>query len=202
MSRPGGAGSRRARGVARRGVMALHRPHVLLLSALLVLVFALAVPAGAAADSPCANASVNPSHVTSKTAVRTTACLLNQERAKRGMHKLRLNGRLSRAAVRHARDMVRRRYFSHYSPSGSTFLQRIRRTGYLSRARAWSAGENIAWGSGGLDTPRAIVRAWMNSPGHKANILNRRFREMGLGVVRGSPRGAGATYVNTFGFRR
>jgi uncharacterized protein YkwD len=118
------------------------------------------------------------------------------------MRKLRLNGRLSRAAVRHARDMVRRRYFSHFSPSGSSFLQRIKRTGYLSRVRAWSAGENIAWGSGGLATPRSIVRAWMRSPGHKANILNRRFREIGLGIARRSPRGSGATYVNTFGVRR
>jgi len=180
--------------------MTLARPHILLLSALLVCAFALAVPAGAAA-SACANATVSPSSVSSKTAVSTTACLLNQERAKRGLHKLRLNGRLSVAAARHARDMVRRRYFSHFSPSGSTFLQRIKRTGYLSRARAWSVGENLAWGSGGLGSPRAIVRAWMHSPGHKANILNRRFREFGLGIARRSPRGSGATYVTEFGVR-
>jgi uncharacterized protein YkwD len=180
--------------------MTLPRPHVLLASALLVCAFALSAPAGAAASS-CAYSSASPSSVSSRTAVRTTACLLNHERAKRGLRKLRLNGRLSRAAARHASDMVRRRYFSHFSPSGTTFLQRIRQTGYLSRARSWSAGENIAWGSGGLGTPRAIVRAWMRSPGHKANILNRRFREFGLGIARRSPRGAGATYVNEFGFR-
>ncbi len=181
--------------------MALRRPHILLLSALLVCVFALAVPAGAAADS-CANASASPSSVTSKTAMRTTACLLNQERAKRGLRKVKFNGRLSKAAARHARDMVRRHYFSHYSPSGSSFIHRIKRAGYLKRVRSWSAGENIAWGSGGRATPGAIVRAWMNSPGHKANILNRRFREIGLGIVRSAPNGGGATYVNTFGYRR
>jgi uncharacterized protein YkwD len=181
--------------------MPLHRPHLLLLSALVALGFALAVPAGASAEA-CAHATASPSNVASKTAVRTTACLLNQERANRGLGDLRLNGRLSAAAARHARDMVRRRYFSHFSPSGSSFLQRIKRVGYLSRARSWSAGENIAWGSGGLGTPRAIVRAWMNSQGHKANILSRRFREMGLGIARRSPRGRGATYVNTFGVRR
>jgi uncharacterized protein YkwD len=173
----------------------------LLLPALLVLLAALAAPSGAAA-SACVNASASPSSVSSRTAVRTTACLLNRERASRGLRKVKLNGRLSRAAVRHARDMVRRRYFSHFSLSGSNFLHRIKRTGYLSRARSWSAGENIAWGAGALGTPGAIVKAWMKSPGHKANILNRRFREIGLGVVRGSPRGAGATFVNTFGFRR
>jgi uncharacterized protein YkwD len=97
--------------------------------------------------------------------------------------------------------MVRRHYFSHVSLSGSTFLQRIKRTGYLRRARSWSAGENIAWGSGGYATPRSIVRAWMNSPPHRENILNGRFREIGLGVARGAPRGGGATYVNEFGYR-
>ena len=181
--------------------MTLPRPHILILSALLVCAFALAAPAGASA-SACANASASPSSVANRTAIRTTACLVNQERVKRGLHKLRLNGRLSRAAARHARDMVHRRYFSHFSPSGTSFLQRLKRTGYLSRARAWTAGENIAWGKGGLGTPASIVRAWMRSPGHRANILRGRYREMGLGISRRSPRGSGATYVNPFGARR
>ena len=183
--------------------MALPRPHIYLLSALLVCIVALAAPAGAAAAS-CANASASPSNLSSKTAVKTTACLINSERRSRGLRKVRLNGRLSKAAVRHGKDMVQRNYFSHTSPSGSTFLSRIKRAGYLRRARAWSAGENIAWGSGGYATPRSIVRAWMNSPGHRANILNSRFREVGLAVVRGAPRRGsdGATYVNTFGYRR
>lgn len=180
--------------------MTLPRPHVLLASAFLVCALVLAVPAGASASS-CANAAASPSSVSSTIAVRTTACLLNQQRAAHGLRKVRLNGRLSRAAVRHARDMVRRHYFSHVSLSGASFLQRIKRAGYLKRARSWSAGENIAWGSGGLATPRSIVRAWMNSPGHRANILNGRFREIGLGVARGAPRGGGATYVNEFGYR-
>jgi uncharacterized protein YkwD len=180
--------------------MTLPRPHILLLSALLIGVLALAVPAGASASS-CANAAASPSSVSSKTAVRTTACLLNEQRAAHGLRKLRLNGRLSKAAARHARDMARRHYFSHVSLSGASFLQRIKRTGYLRRARSWSAGENIAWGSGGFATPRSIVQAWMNSPGHRANILNGRFREIGLGVARRAPRGRGATYVNEFGYR-
>ena len=181
--------------------MTLPRPRILILSALLVCVFALAAPAGASASS-CALASASPSSVANRTAIRTTACLLNEERVKRGLHKLRLNGRLSMAAARHARDMVHRHYFSHFSPSGSTFLQRIKRTGYLSRARSWTAGENIAWGMGGRGNPAAIVGAWMRSPGHRANILRGRYREMGLGISRRSPRGRGATYVNTFGARR
>ncbi|HLM26577.1 MAG TPA: CAP domain-containing protein [Thermoleophilaceae bacterium] len=178
--------------------MTLRRPHIMLLSVLLACMVAPAAPAAEAAGR-CANASASPSSVSRKTAVRATACLLNRERGARGLRKLRLNGRLSRAAVRHARDMVRRHYFSHVSPSGGTLGRRIRRTGYLRRARSWWVGENIAWGSGVLATPGAIVRAWMNSPGHRANVLDRHFREMGLGVVRASPHGTG---VNTFGYRR
>ena len=184
--------------------MSLLRPHALLLSALIVLVVALPAPAAAVAAG-CANATASPSGVSSKAAVKTTVCLINKQRSSRGMRKVRLNGRLSRGAVRYARDMVRRDYFSHVSPSGSTFMQRIKRTGYLRGAQAWSVGENLAWGSGSLATPRSIVRSWIKSPGHRANTLNGRFREVGIAVVRGTPGGSGgsgATYVNTFAYRR
>ena len=65
-------------------------------------------------------------------------------------------------------------------------------------------GENLAWGSGERSTPRSIVRAWMNSAGHRHNILNGRFREIGIGVVDSSPvstANRGATYTTTFGSR-
>ena len=101
---------------------------------------------------------------------------MNAERAKHGMRPLRINRRLSDAAHRHARDMVRRDYFSHDSLAGASFVDRIRRTGYLRGPRAWIVGENLAWGSGNRSHAAAIVRAWMKSPGHRANILQRRFR--------------------------
>ena len=63
--------------------------------------------------------------------------------------------------------MVRKRYFSHTSRSGNDMGDRIRSQGYLSGARSWMIGENLAWGSGERSTPRSIVRAWMNSPGHR-----------------------------------
>jgi uncharacterized protein YkwD len=135
---------------------------------------------------------------------RATLCLLNRERAQRGLHRLRLNGRLSLAADRHSRDMVRRGYFSHDSLGGGSFVERIRRTGYLSSARSWTVGENLAWGSGGRGTPEQILNAWMRSPGHRANILSGRFREVGIGVAEGAPRtvgGPAATYTTNFGAR-
>ncbi len=184
--------------------MNLPPPHILLVSALLVCVIALGAPAGAAA-SRCANVSASPSSVSSDAAVKSTVCLINRERSSRRLRRVKLNRRLSIAAARHGRDMVHRDYFSHVSPSGSTFLQRIRLTGYLRQVRSWSAGENLAWGSGDRGTPRSIVRSWMKSPGHRANILNGRFREVGIAVVRGAPgrpSASAATYVNTFGSRR
>lgn len=183
--------------------MAFPRPYIVLVAALVACVV-LAAPAGAGAAG-CANVSARPSSTSTKAVAKSTVCLINKERSTRGLRRMRLNGRLSDAAAHHAGDMVRRDYFSHVSPSGSTFLQRIRRTGYFGGARSWAAGENLAWGSGRLGTPRSIVRSWMKSPAHRANVLNGRFREVGIAVVRGSPDGLGAsaaTYVNTFGYRR
>lgn len=99
--------------------------------------------------------------------------------------------------------MVRRRFFDHVSPSGSTMMARVCASAYPHRAGAYSIGENIAWGGGSLGTHRAIVRAWMRSAGHRANLLNPRFRDVGVGVAPGVPPGgmAGGTYVTDFGAR-
>lgn len=135
---------------------------------------------------------------------RATLCLLNRVRSRRGLGRLRMNDRLSLAAERHSRDMVRRGYFSHDSLGGGSFVDRIRRTGYLSSARSWYVAENLAWGSGSRGTPEQILNAWMKSPGHRANILSGRFREVGIGVSEGAPvrvGGAAATYTTNFGAR-
>ena len=100
--------------------------------------------------------------------------------------------------------MVRRSYFAHVSPGGGDLRGRVSRTGYLGGASNWMLGENIAWGSGSLGTPRAIVAAWMRSPGHKANILRARFDEIGIAIVGGAPRADlddATTYVTDFGTR-
>jgi Cysteine-rich secretory protein family len=63
-------------------------------------------------------------------------------------------------------------------------------------------GENLAWGTGALATPGSIMQAWMNSPGHRENVLNPDYREVGVGVVAGNPAaadGLGATYATEFG---
>lgn len=134
--------------------------------------------------------------------MRATLCQLNVERSRKGLRPLRLNRRLSAAAQGHSRAMARRHFFSHTSLNGASFTDRIRSTGYLRGARSWSIAENIAYGSGHLSTPRAIGRAWMNSPGHRANILSRSYRSIGIGIAAGTPfGGGGATYTTDFGRR-
>ncbi|MDQ6914440.1 MAG: CAP domain-containing protein [Actinomycetota bacterium] len=129
-------------------------------------------------------------------------CLLNGERSARGLGSLTANGLLGRAAVAHSAEMVSSGVFSHESPDGTPFDQRILAAGYRPLGGAWTVGENIAWGSGSLATPRSIVAAWMASAPHRANILEPDFQEIGVGVVQGTPSGdPGATYTTDFGAR-
>ena len=116
-------------------------------------------------------------------------CLLNKTRRAHGLRRLRANARLAKAAVRHSQSMVGRGYFSHDEPGGVGSLDRVRRTGYLSGARAFACGENIGYGQDPTSSPRSMMRAWMDSAPHRANILTGRFREVGIGGVPGT-RGA------------
>jgi uncharacterized protein YkwD len=167
----------------------------------LALACALVVPGSVAADGPaaCESAEAAPAQVSERTVVRSTLCVLNAERARHDLRPLRLHPRLARAARSHSEDMARRDYFAHTSPSGADFVDRVRRAGYLRGARSWRVAENIAWGTGSLSSPRAITRAWMDSPGHRANILDGSYREIGIGVAAGA---AGrAIYTTDFGAR-
>lgn len=174
---------------------------------------ALAGPAAATAQAEatagaasCAGASVHPDDLNRAQERRATLCLINAERRERDREPLRHNARLALAGDRHVRDMVAHDYFAHDSRDGRDFVDRIVAAGYVSRrSRGWILGENLAWGLGRSATPRAIVRAWMNSRPHRANILHRGFREIGIAVVPGTPTGddeQGATYATEFGARR
>jgi len=167
---------------------------------------AAAAPAASLAESPnqCNGADALPAEVGVRATAETTRCLINRIRTKRDLKPLRANTRLTDAAAGHAADMVANRYFSHDSLSGVDFVRRVLAAGYTTRARMELLGENLAWGSGQLATPEEIVDAWMRSPGHRANILRRGFREIGIAVADGTPApGApiGATYASSFGTR-
>jgi uncharacterized protein YkwD len=135
-----------------------------------------------------------------------TLCLLNAERAARRLRPLRSNPKLAVAATKHSVDMVRRTYFAHDTLGGGAFDTRLTKVGYLKGARSWAIGENIAWGTGTQATPASIVNEWMHSPPHRANILDRRYTEIGLGIATGAPENGvgqpGLTYTTDFGTRR
>jgi uncharacterized protein YkwD len=151
----------------------------------------------------CGAADSTPSAGTLRETSQAVLCLLNAERTSRGLGRLRMNGKLGRAALGHSRDMVTRRYFQHDSADGKTMLDRIKAAGYVRGNSVFTVGENIGWGSGSLASPRALVRAWMNSPPHRANILQGRFRELGVGLALGAPAngvsGTAVTATTNFG---
>lgn len=102
--------------------------------------------------------------------------LTNQKRAQYGLSPLKTNWELSRVARYKSQDMHDLKYFSHTSPTYGSPFTMIKNFGISYR----SAGENIAYGQ---RTPQQVVEAWWNSPGHRANILNETFTEIGVGYV-------------------
>jgi uncharacterized protein YkwD len=97
--------------------------------------------------------------------------------------------------------MVRLGFFAHVSPSGSSFIQRIVSAGY---GRWTRLAENLGWGAGLRATPEGIVQAWMASPPHRHNLLDRRLRQIGVGIALGAPaitseQAPAATYTADFG---
>ncbi|QEV16334.1 sigma-70 family RNA polymerase sigma factor [Streptomyces alboniger] len=122
-------------------------------------------------------------------AAAQVVALVNTERAKAGCGPVRSNDKLATAAARHSSDMAARDYFDHTSPDGTGPGDRIKAAGYQ-----WSTyGENIARGQ---RTPAAVMDSWMNSSGHRANILNCDFKELGVGIHNGS---GGPWWTQAFG---
>lgn len=153
-------------------------------------------------DGGCPDGDARPGQVASGALVRAVLCLLDHERRLRGLRPLRPSAPLMLAARRHARDMVRRRYFAHVSPAGATLGDRAARTGYLRGASGWSLGEVLAWTDRARATPRAAVRSLMHSAPHRRIILTPAYREVGISVIGHAPVAGvrrGATWVADFG---
>jgi uncharacterized protein YkwD len=158
-----------------------------------------------ARERACPHARLRPTERNLNLIRAATRCLVNRERAAHGERSLRPNARLERAAQRHTDSMAFGDYFEHVGPRGQTPLARMRAARYIySSQTGFEVGENIAWGTLQLATPRAIVAAWMASPRHRANILDPRFRDTAIGVsphppaslAHGQP---GAIYTQDFG---
>ncbi|MFD7660070.1 CAP domain-containing protein [Actinosynnema sp. NPDC059797] len=107
--------------------------------------------------------------------------LTNAERAAQGCPALAADDRLAEAARAHSADMAARNYFDHVSQDGRSFVDRVKAAGYPS-----PGAENIA---AGQRTAEAVVKGWMDSPGHRANILNCKLKALGVGMARGGSYG-------------
>jgi uncharacterized protein YkwD len=175
------------------------------LAALACVALCLPATASAAASSSCADTrlTAHPDNLARMAAA--TLCLVNAERAKHDLAPLVANEHLTNAAQDYSAKMVRRRFFAHVCPEGSTLRSRLRSAKYVNKSvQDYLLGENLGWGSGSLGTPRAIMRTWMRSSAHRDAILNSRFRDVGVGVASGAPRkvrGRAATYTIEFGYR-
>jgi uncharacterized protein YkwD len=130
-------------------------------------------------------------------------CLHNQIRAQNNLPLLKENAKLRKAAASHSADMVGEGFFDHTSPDGDSFVDRILGAGYAKRSDGWTLGENLAWGTGDLSSAKGVMDAWMNSAGHKANILKKAYKEVGIGIKLGVPSddGVGATITADFGVK-
>lgn len=113
---------------------------------------------------------------------KQVVALVNKERAKEGLSELRIDTKVEAAAQVRAKEI--QSSFSHTRPNGSNFATALKESGASYRG----AGENIAWGQ---KTPEAVVEGWMNSPGHRQNIMNEKFTSIGVGNVQN---GSGTQY--------
>ncbi|MFG2827495.1 CAP domain-containing protein [Streptomyces sp. NPDC048434] len=134
------------------------------------------------AQKPAASAGASKTTSPSKTAASASGDaarvveLVNKERSKAGCSPLTVNAKLTKSAQDHSKDMADHKNMSHTGSDGSSPDDRITRAGYH-----WSSyGENVAYG---YSTPDEVMAGWMSSPGHKRNILDCSFKEIGVGLA-------------------
>lgn len=155
--------------------------------------------------TPCQNTELTPEAANITVVREAVLCLINHERAEHSVAPLTVNAQLQSAAEGHNAEMLQVDYFAHVAPDGETPVERIEKTGYIANeSEGYVIGENLAWGTYTLSTPKAIVEAWIASPGHLANILESRYTETGIAVVPAVPQSygegnPGATYAQEFG---
>jgi uncharacterized protein YkwD len=150
-------------------------------------------------DAGCARSSQVPDLAHLAEVREATLCLLNRERGLRDLPPLIVDQRLTTAAQRHSQDMGARDFYAHRTPDGRQPHGRILAVGLP--ASGVTTGENIHWGVEESATPSHIVRDWMQSPGHKENILRPTFTRIGIGVGFDPPefvRGRAGVYTTNF----
>ncbi|MDQ3433148.1 MAG: CAP domain-containing protein [Actinomycetota bacterium] len=128
-------------------------------------------------------------------------CMHNYARAKVGRSALRSNSLVANSSDGKSYDILRCQAFSH-TACGRSMLYHFKRVGYTS-CSTWRAAENIAWGSGSYGTVRSRMSGWLHSDGHRKNILSSSYRDLGIGLKKGTFKGYSGAQIWTghFGYR-
>jgi uncharacterized protein YkwD len=173
-----------------------------------VLTIGLGTAALLAASAPsalaCAGGHLSAASQTPDQARAAVICLINKKRARNHVKPAHEHPLLDLAAQAHTDAMTAEDFFSH--EGDGTPASRAANAGYSAGAHAWGVGEDLFWGAAKRSTPSATVNAWMHSSVHRAVLLSKRYRQVGVGVDQGSPAGADSgltgTYTAVFGFRK
>jgi uncharacterized protein YkwD len=182
-------------------------------AALVALALALLGPASApsatAVGTDCGpHVDDTPGQATAKQLRKALGCLINNERAARDRVRLRVNRALTKIAQRHTKVMLAEECFKHECPGEQSLRKRIESSEYVKGGWRYGYGENL----GCSTTPEDMVATWMDTPFHRKNILDGRFRHFGIGGKNGSPFPRGSedcrpgrdymTYAVIFGWRK
>lgn len=186
--------------------MSLRYVSVIVVAAILAMVVVLGVLTvqPREADAAATVSTCTGGTITLTDAEKRSLDLHNRTRTSKGLSKFCVHPTLQKAARAHSQDMINKDYFSHTSPSGETSSARLKRFGYKPLpGRYWTVGENIAYNSStGTASADKVHSQWMNSTGHRANILNRKFKQIGIGAVHGNFKGNNVTmWTADFGAR-
>jgi uncharacterized protein YkwD len=196
-----GPASKASRERARPGAASRRLARMALRAMLLSVLIAAASAPASLAGAPCVGSDLEPVDVGLPAYSQTTLCLINAQRAANDLPVLARNSALDGAATAYSHRMVAGSFFDHVAPDRTDLTDRLAATDYMAAGDRWVVGENLAWGTGTLSTPSAVVVGWMASPGHRANILSADYCDIGLGVTLGTPSdpSTGVTVTTNFG---
>jgi uncharacterized protein YkwD len=160
-------------------------------------------PGIAPATAACHHTRAHPHDVPLYKVRKAITCLINRKRAKRDRHLLDPSRRLRLAARNHTKTMLAQDCFRYRCNGEKSLSRRVKRSGYTRGRRSWGFAENLGY----ENTPRQMVARWMHSIYNRRNLLNRDFRDIGVGVGWGAPVAGRddskfATYTIVFGWRR
>ncbi len=150
---------------------------ILILATIIFSLFIVEIGAQADSDSIMAAAKKAKPAPTIESLEAEVVRLVNVQRSRRGLQTLKSNWEIARVAGYKSQDMINKRYFSHISPTFGSPFKMMESFGI----RFSAAGENIAYGQ---KTPASVMNSWMNSPGHRANILSATYTNIGVGLAK------------------